>query len=653
MNQYLFRLSTFSLVMMAGMPLAASDSLNPVVVSKSQGLKSDQVYSQPRSFENTTQTFTQEDFETLPVKNALEMADYATGTYIQEQGRKYPISAKVRAGSRLGIIIDGAYVPNYMASKMLLQIPVSAIESMKVIRDSSALNLGPLVPVTGGNTNSRIEGFLVVNTLGVFHPTKTQLHGRLGSYGELGLDGTTALKLSEEVGARVAYGHQRQDGRSGFNMGKNQQAAFAKFQGVHQKWDWQVNLFRSEGRREIRRNQDSDNRQHDSKWAFDPMVNHMVSGQAGYYWDQTHTTATRFSYVESATDMEKEDYFDPTYFEVEKVREEFFSYDLNHAVSVGKNELRAGYQFMAYDNPTGRLYYAGTPRKEHTTSFYLQNEYAADDWSVDFGVRNDSRTIEQGYEPVGAGRRADKRLVEDVTLKDLLSGALGASWQPTELDLLTFRWLYSEQQPFGVYTANTDDLGKEKRHRYELGWSRDWLPLLTTTLTGFREDLDDAAYVADQVDDPNSADPDDEINLYDNASWTNQGVEVAVSGQKNDFRYQLSYTRTDPGVNPGGSVNLPEDLVKARFFYTPGVWETNLGVRYMSQIMSKNYGFDQPIEAGDYVVVDAQVGRTFNWQGHKNHLALWGKNLTDQHYDTVAGYIDEGLTVGLDYRVKF
>lgn len=632
------------LALFCGTNAHASSELDTVYVGTHKGIQTEDVFSEPKSFQNNTQVFKRDDFQALPINNAYEMLDYATGTFIQTQGRKSPYFASIRAGSNLGIIIDGAYLPAPAASKILMQLPVTSIDSMTIVRDASALNLGPLTSIIGPMTSSRTEGFVVVKTLRASQNPKRELHARMGNYGQIGLDGTASSKLGENLYGRVVLGGERKDGPADYYNGYQHTAGLWKLEGYHDQFDWQINLFHADGSKELQRGLPVSGVS-DSKWEYDPLSVRMLNAQAGYYWNETNTTALRLSYSESDADLQQYSHSNPSFYKEEKTRERFGNIDLSHAWKSGGNTLRGGYNFMHYHNPTGMLYYPGFERKEHIHSVYLQDEYRSERFTLDVGLRTDKRTIDVGYEQIGN----QKKIIENVALDDLLTAALGGTYSLTDSDLLSLRTLYTEQQPISVYTTNNDMLPKEKRLRSELGWNHQWHSLFNTTLTGFVEKLDDAAYIASQIPDPQDASS--KLNVYAAASWENRGVELEVKGRQGYYGYELGLSWVEPGETPSGVVNVPQQLVRARVFYHTPDWQMDLGARSMDEYLSANKagtGF-----AGDFVTYDASIGRTFKAGGYKHQVNVFAKNLTDENYQTVYGFPSEGLNYGVDYRVQF
>ncbi|MBN2646596.1 MAG: TonB-dependent receptor plug domain-containing protein [Thiotrichales bacterium] len=651
MSLYLYRISlTFSLSLLSGIALSAT--LDVVPVERSKGLQTEDVFTQPKSFITNSQRFTREDFRRLPVANAYEMLDYATGAFTQTQGRKSPYFASIRAGSNLGIILDGAYLPPPAASKVLMQLPVNAIESMTVVRDASALNLGPLTSIIGPMTNSRTEGFIVIQTRSAFDQPQTELHSKIGSYQQFEVDASHNHAFNEAVAGRVLLAHQQKEGPSDYFNDYQRQVGLWKLQGYHQKLDWQLNFWHADAEQALQRGLPSSGVS-DAKWRYKPMQMRMLNGQAGYYWDEDSTSAVRFAYSQSDATLQQFSHSQVNAYKEERTEENFANVDLSHALNrslfSGKNLLRFGYNFMHYDNPTGMLYYPGFARKEHIHALYLQNEFRTQRASLDFGLRADQRFIDKGYEQVGKQRR----LIEDVRLDPLLTAALGASFQVTPQSLLTARSLYTEQQPLSVYSANDGQLAKEQRLRTELGWQHHWWQAahghFTTTLTGFDEQLDNGAYIAAQIDDPQDANS--KINVYANADWRNYGMELELKGRYAKLHYELGFSQVKPGKTPNGVVNVPETLVRARLHYLTNQWQYSLGAQNMGEYLSANQAGTGT--AGGFTRYDAALAYLFKTEGMQHKLLFSAKNLGDQPYETVYGFPSEGLTYGVDYYVQF
>ena len=161
-NKTLSLATAVALLFISSASLANSTLLSTVEVSEREqllagGISPDELYSLPESFANSVQTFTREDIKSMPVRNAYEVLDMAAGVFLQTQGRKAPNMLSMRAGSNLGIILDGALIPSPSAPKILAGLPLSAIEQIDVVRDSSALNLGPLSAPIGAMSDNRTE----------------------------------------------------------------------------------------------------------------------------------------------------------------------------------------------------------------------------------------------------------------------------------------------------------------------------------------------------------------------------------------------------------------------------------------------------------------------------------------------------------------
>lgn len=628
--------------------LADDKNLPNILVQEEAGLKTYDVYSEPKSFKNNTQTFTEKDFKSLPINSVYEMLDYGTGAYIKNHGRKSPVFPSIRAGSNLGIILDGAYLLSPAASKVLMHLPVSAVKSMKVVRDASALNLGPLSSMVGPMTSNRTEGFLVIETFGAHEKAgKTNLNAKVGSHGEVGADLSFGDKLGESLAARGTLAYETKDGKPEYYNGYQRQVGLWKLAGYHDKFDWQVNFFHSDGEMELQRGQKPgvNDQIANAKWEYDPMEMRMLNSQAGFHWNENNTTAIRLGYTDSRASLQQRSHVNPNMHTTEDTIEKFYSFDLSHSVKFANNALRFGYNQMHYDNPTGMLFYPGFAKKETYKSWYLQNETQFNKFTVDAGARIDQRTIDKGYEQLSMGDNGPRRLIEDVKLDDLLTFALGGSYEMSEKTLFTARSLYTEQQPVSVYTTNSSQLPKENRIRLELGWSQAWLPALNTNVTLFNERLKDAAYVAKQVTQTDGT----LLNVYDTKSWENNGIEVEFKGRYQKIGYEIGLSYVDLGDE--NATNVPNSLARARVFYDNNVWNANLGIRAVDEYASSSHASAGKV--GNFQTVDASVGRKIHWLGYEHKVSVYGKNLTDKKYETMAGFPNEGLNLGVSYSVEF
>lgn len=608
------------------------------------GITPEELYSLPESFANSVQTFTRDDIKNMPVRNAYEVLDMAAGVFLQTQGRKAPNMLSMRAGSNLGIILDGALIPSASAPKILASLPISSIEKIEVVRDSSALNLGPLSAPIGAMTDNRTEGFVIISTRSALNQ-KNDVTASTDDRQLAQIGVSHALNLGKGSGVRATINHEQRNEFEGNNKGYDRNAGY--FRGSHttKSYWFDVNVFRASGRADLQRSTPGTSMVND-KWSYDPADLSMISIQGGKQWSAVQTTSVRASHTSSDAQLDKYSWANPKAYSAENTKENFTSLDLNHAMRLGDHRLRVGFNWLEWKNPTGMLHWAGIPVSEHTRSFYVQDELTLGNWSFDGGVRVDNRNLNQSWDQIG-----NKKIpFNDRALDALYAGSLGVAYRASKEGRYTGRLLYTQQAPVGIVTSNNQALPTESRLRYELGWQQAWMPALTTRVTAFLDQLTDAAYVSGQINDP--VNPTQKMNVYSASSRDNRGLELMTEGRSKHWFYQLAYSVVEPGSTPVAVVNVPKNLFKAQIGWRDGLWSANVNSRYMDRFASANFagtGY-----AGDFTSTDVRVARDFKQAEDLTHtIGLFVRNINDNRYTTIYGFPDEGRVVGVDYRLAY
>lgn len=633
--------------------LAAADNLNKIEVSGDtsglvEGISLDESLSLPASFSNSVQVFTREKIERLPVSDVFQVLDMAAGVSVSYHGRKALNLLGMRSGSNLGIILDGALIPTPSVAKILAALPLSTIEKIEVVRDSSALNLGPLSAPIGAMTDNRTEGFVVITTRSALDK-KNSLTASVDNKSLRQIGVSHAVQFGDSTGVRATLNHAERKEVDGNNKGYKRDAGYIKASHVADTFWIDFSLFHSKGRTDLQRAKKEAGGLHNAKWSYDPTEMTLASLQAVKAWSETQATTLRASYTESDATLYQRKYnpAGPGMAGIEKTEENFFSIDLSHAAQFGIHNLRAGLTLVEWDNPTGMLHWPGIPVKERTHSAYLQDEFSVGNWSFDGGIRVDKRYLDKGWDEV-AGSIPPKKAFKDRKLDPLFALSTGALYKFNEDLNATFRFLFTQQDPTGLAAVGDTSLPKEKRMRYELGLNKFWASYLTTKATFFWDHLADAAYIADQATDENG----DMYNLYSANTRDNKGVELILLGSIQNFSYDLSYSYVKPGSTPTSTVNTPKNLVKLHLAYAANNWSADLTSKYVDKYLSASHAATDT--AGDFITTDIQVARVFKQSANLSHkVAVYVKNLEDKKYETMFGFPDEGRSFGLTYQLNY
>jgi hypothetical protein len=110
--------------------------------------------------------FTAKDIEALQPNTVLDVLQTVPGIEVDYQGRQYPNSVTLRGGAVL-VVIDGVYLTQ--VARQLALFPVQLIESMTIVRNATALSIGPLTSFEAsvsstGSSNVGVQGFIIIKT---------------------------------------------------------------------------------------------------------------------------------------------------------------------------------------------------------------------------------------------------------------------------------------------------------------------------------------------------------------------------------------------------------------------------------------------------------------------------------------------------------
>ena len=289
-----------ALVVFAG-SVAAADSeqadttqqLKPIVVeetsdSQRQDLKPDSttnLYRVEASGRFGTEVFTEKDIKALHPENVFDLLDKAAGINLIYQGRRSPYIVEERGGGTFTYIIDGAVLPP-SANRILYKFPVAAIEEMQIVRGSTALTLGPSIPIGASNSGSGLNtGFIIIRTK---QPKKTEAVVTASAEKAIGGHPVESNE-SAYVGAR--FGNAEQGGEPGpaqgylgglftkmdrpsqdsWYDGRDNEGGMASGGFSFGKFNINMMAYKDSGSLEMQRGIGSDGSLMSEKWWYDPL----------------------------------------------------------------------------------------------------------------------------------------------------------------------------------------------------------------------------------------------------------------------------------------------------------------------------------------------------------------------------------------------
>ncbi len=632
-----------------------------------------------------TQVFTQEDIKRLNPKNVFDLLSQATGVLPTYMGRKHVFNLSIRGDSNFGYIIDGAYLPSFIGGRILQSLPVSAIEQIEIVRDGSALTLGPLTDFisASGALNS---GFIVIRTR---RPVKTEVDARaaIESYGTQKASvftGTTFDAKSIKNNGWFGYvagvgGYSTTDGPDGWNMWADSKNLMGKIGLGKGGFFTEAMVYKDYGSYGFERGTSAlAGALPYQKWSYDPIDTLFFSSNTRMAWDKHNTTLLTVALNE----VEQENVLDtfdaskfkamPTNYETDKLQ----TVNLRHRLAFGGTLLEAGGQYVHWHSPTGELYFVGREREEETWSGYVNAEQKlfGDVLTLDASGRVDDHTVIKGIESYGESVsgasstcRTSCAYIYDKDFPLAKSLSLGASLAMTREITTTMRYSRTTQGGTSniLVAANTmGALDGAVQNKWEAGVTANYTPLFIPTLTYFdtRVDNDKVPYGYTTVSGVATA-------MWTQANTHRAGIELAVTGTILDkgFPGKISYSAgwthltmfqsssRDSTVDFYYPSTKPEDIINFSISGEYGAYFANVSLNHVSSYLSNfNTGSSSLYNpVGDFDVVNANIGRHFQLGEWDSKLTLYGRNLLNENYETVNGYEAIGAVYGSEISFTY
>nr|WP_320133418.1 TonB-dependent receptor plug domain-containing protein [uncultured Holophaga sp.] len=618
----------------------------------------------PPSARTTTDVITREDIAAIKPQDIFDLIGFATGGVTSSMGTKTPDTYSVRGGdgNSLGIILDGCYIPYAQATRFLAQFPLDTIESVRVIRNSSSLTLGPLLDVGSGGVSPN-QGYILITT-------RKGTHRETGFAVESGTYATTEGQIfhGDRKGAfsyRVTGTLKRTEGPTGWNMGQEGNSILAS--GGYDGGSLQLgaSLYVQHGQQDWQHS--FTNNQNKNYRSYDPVRSFMLSFTGSKQWRPGQTTAFAYSHsflgdtevlgtattanvpstVTSTTFTRQSDITDNAH--------------LWHTLELGKHTLKGGLQGTWWDEPSGFASWDGTPRKITVLGAYLQDtQRIGQGLSLDYGVRADRqhyiesmRTYPQSpatYVPV------DARVTQ-------WAATVGAAWRLNGRHILTGQAGYSHTPTDpGLLAVGSNSksplLSTERRMKYEAGIEAHYHRAFNPKLTAFYYRIED--YTFSITKGSNSG-----IQTYDTADTHRHGFELSSTGELGlGFSYNLKYAHVQvPDVTGDRGIVLPAKATPAdtgalTVSFRQGPVQVNGSVKrvgpYENNYFTASGSAAQYFVAvGDITRYDANASLSFHYLALQGRVTAFGQNLSDQHYETINGFANQGRTYGLRLEGQF
>lgn len=631
------------------------------------------MYRVEKSARFGTELFTQEDIEDLKPSDVYDLLDKAIGINLSYQGRKHPFFIDQRGGGSFTYIIDGAVLPPSV-DRILYKFPLSAIEQLQIVRGSTALTLGPSIPIGASSSGSGLNtGYIIIRTK---QPKKTEaiLSGAV-EYSEGGHPLATKESLflgtrfqatplvDGYVGGMAAKSDRPSkdswfDGRSGEGGMVNGGLGLGRFT---------INLlgYYDEGRFEMQRGIKEDGSLDSAKWYYDPLRTTILSTDMAMQW--TPNQVSLLNLFKTRYDQnEHNDSFASTTTSQRDYEEETWGGGFRHNARFGNTLIQLGGQYSNSNGYGGNL--SKGYNKYDTTvwgwSASLEQRFFAGRLVFDGGYREDTKHIDNS----SSGRnesQANDDANNDVDMAPSRVFALGAHWQMTRMFALDGRYYYGDQGTSGDFDmrlVDDADPHAEKQERIEVALSAEITPWLRPTLTWFNVEAENAKSASSSTYELDGG----TYYYYTEGDELRRGLELLVKGDLGQgTAYQLSWThmldnetRADGETTNLSGVKKPRNLYTARLSHAWRAYRANLSVKRVDEWSdsSSPMGTAQTEGLGGYTRVDANIKRDFKWRDMLLTLSLYGRNLGDKHYASryVTGYYyDRGRTIGTELTVRY
>ena len=606
------------------------------------------LYSMPESAALGTETISKEEIEAIHPQTVYDILEFVPGMEITFQGREHMNFSNMRGMGKFGIILDGVYVLS--PDRILATLPVYDIESITVVRDATALTLGPLTNF-GNSTGASNQGFVVIKT-----KRASKLEGGFtASYGSFHTDKENVYQGAriKDFDYRVSYTHRDSLGKTGWYNGYRDQSVLFRGGYTNNMINADVLYFTSRGMREIQRGEIAggkmDGTLDTTMWRFSPLQSDMIVLNLSKPWTSSQTTALSYSYGNLIINKEASTFIKEVPITSTDQDQRGQILNLRHTVAFDDNTLRVGGQYLDAISPTGLAPMVGRRSSESMYSLYAHDEHRLfnNRLSIDGGVRVDKKYYDNS--PVTGSPMHEWG-------KETYTYALGASFKPHPILTLTGRFAYSENSlaSYQLDATTRASLPPERRYRYEGGVLANFHRSFNPSVTLFYYDTKNEKVAAGSIIDKNTG---EEIDLVRLSDVRTKGLEIGAYGQfLKYFVYNLNYsyvTTNDHAMNR----QMPHNMASARLGYRYKGFETNLMTKWVNgykQITAAPGLFSY--EFGDYTRIDANASYKFKIFDRDTRVMLFGQNLGDVHYATryvTGAYKDVGRLFGIELSYSF
>jgi iron complex outermembrane receptor protein len=640
-------------------------------------------YRVPLSNRAGIETFTSKEIEALKPRDIFDLLDKATGITVSYQGRKNPFFVRERGGGTFTYIINGAILPT-VTQRILQKIPLKAIEEMQVVRDSTALTLGPTVNIgASGSGDGLNTGYIIIKTK---QPKKDEIIGtvQVEKADAQPFANNESLILGKRLNYKDAKGYlgalgSRLDrpSKPEWFDGQNAEAGILTSGFEYGILSVDFMAYADTGRFEMQRAQAglATAATNQMKWYYDPIDTVVYTLNGNLNWD-SHNSSLFSLFQTSFTQTENDTNF-PPYSKTITAADNFSNY----------GEKTRGFSFRHHAQYDKTILQVGV---QQTRSWALGSSgpNPSTKWDTDvlgFGVTLEQRLFNDQLS-LDAGFRLDEKHAKssgitsaqsNVDMPKALALSFGARWQIDPVYALNARYFdgsQGNQGSFNIQSLPSTTLHPESQQRMEFGGDAKLFQLFNPSFTWFDVKIDNQkTQTATQYSSYG--------NLYYYYTESNNhrtGFEFVIKGELGEHsRYKTSWTHmiTNTATNSLVSGTTANDLfdISAEHEWAGFVFNVSEkfvgpynggGPSSVNGITNQSFAVDgQWHTIGNYVRVDANISREFKLEPSNIggfgiapttlKGTVYARNIGDSHYMTIYPWPDRGRTIGAEFSIEY
>lgn len=605
--------------------------------------------------------FTSQDIEALHPNTVFDVLQTVPGLEVDYQGRQYPNSMTLRGGAVL-VVVDGVYLAQ--VARQLALFPVQLIESITVVRNATALSIGPLMSFESsisstGTSNVGIQGFILIKTKRASGPEGGFVTG--GGNWETAMGHAYMGSRSGNWDYRAAYTYDTTQGAPNASWLLSERNATATFHGGYSgdKLNLEFLYLGSRGYRDDE--QPLYGGPHWTGTAYDYSVVNTPAPASGYFnpddfdlynmnasyqWNSNNRTVAQYGFYNSHIKS-------PTlsYGRQDNTEENI---DLQHTYCIWGHCLTGGGQEIKFIAPNGIAPRANARSTSGTAedrvddalfSWYGQDEFSTPGkrWVFDAGIRGDK--LHHGW-PLGGTVPINVWLPTFYTLTG------GATYNVTSRLSLTARYGFVQSSPATAYvTVSGAPLATQSQQRLEFGVNHKLNGHFGLSLTPYGYKTSNAftqatgckgflpgTYVLNDA----MGNPIEYCVSPAGKNWT-YGIDASFTGSiYGPLKYNVGYGWVEETLDVN-NIGMSHHFPHAQLDYRNKTWFANVNMIYvgpkwyttpLTGTMPPLSGYFPYYEFGNYVNVNANAGFNFKLLDRPMTFTAACNNIGNSHYET-------------------